>query len=227
MIPAFLRKFGLLRDGMKSFSLREDLISYLFCAMAGIVFINCAHQGHDDYPMQNRSNRVLVKPPAVPPAGPVAPKPSAPLVPAVGVSKPKRVVPSVPDNTVASSKEKAPNVAGLQLKLDEPLSPPVRRLIKSAEENLKKGKVLEARAQADRAYRMDLRDPRTSFLMAKVSVSEKDYEGAEQWAVRSLENLSDSANKQTVWGLIARVREKGGNKKGSAEAMRKRSEIRR
>lgn len=229
MISAFLRHFGPLRQSLKSLSLRADLTAYLFCAMAGIVFINCAHQGHDDYPRRDRANTVMVKPPAIPPAGPVASKPGTPAqpVPAPGVSKPKPSVPSAPEKAVARSKEKAPNVSGLNLKLDEPLSPPVRRLIKSAEENLKKGKVMEARAQADRAYRMDLRDPRTSFLMAKVSASEKDYEGAEQWAMRSLEYLSDYANKQTVWGLIARVREKSGNKAGSAEAMRKRGEVRR
>ena len=204
---------------------RGDLASYLFCAIAGIVFINCAHQGDDDYPMRVKQ-QVMVRPPAVPPAPP-GPKvePASPQPGVTSKPKPLEVVP--PKSSGISVKEKAPNLAGLQLKLTEPLSLPVRRLIQSAEENLKKAKVHEARAQADRAYRMNLRDPRTSFLMAKVSASEKDFEGAEQWALRSLENLSDAANKQTVWGLIAKVREKSGNKQGAAEAMRKRSEARR
>jgi hypothetical protein len=123
-------------------------------------------------------------------------------------------------NTAAVGKA---NLASFQLKLDTSLSPPVKRLVNNAEESLKKGRVLEARAQADRAYRMDLRDPRTSFLLAKVSIVEKDYDSAEQWAMRALEYVNDDANKSVIWSLVARAREKAGNKIGVTEALKKRS----
>lgn len=174
--------------------------------------------------------QVMVAPPKVPPAAPLV-TPKVPAVPEAQVASPNlpkpKVTPQVSTSSKSSKPEKTAKLSSLQLKIETPLTPPVRRLISTAEENLKKGKVLEARAQADRAYRMDLRDPRTSFLMAKVSASEKDYEGAEQWAMRALENLDDGANKAVVWGLIARVREKSGNRIGAAEALKKRNESRR
>ncbi|MES2745601.1 MAG: hypothetical protein V4655_09235 [Bdellovibrionota bacterium] len=212
---------------------RGDLASYLFCAIAGLVFINCAHQDDDHY--ITRRPKEMVSPPAVPPRGPVPALPTAPLsVPipqtpgSASVSVPK------PRSEAAANKpaQNAPtvgkiNLSALQLKMDSSLSPPVKRLVSNAEESLKKGRVLEARAQADRAYRMNLRDPRTSFLLAKVSVLEKDYDGAEQWAMRSLEYVDDEANKAVIWGLIARAREKAGNKPGVAEALKKRDSVRR
>ncbi len=220
----------------KSFP-KGEMLSYAICGCLSFAFINCATQNDDDRHIKSinkGSKEALLTPPPVPPK-PAAKAGEAKTANASVKKGAKAAVVQTP--SVASSKEstgkpklgseKAPNVSGLTLKLEEPMAPAVKIMVTKAEENLKKGKVMEARFQADRAYRMDLRDPRTSFLLAKVAASEKDYEGAEQWAVRSLENLSDSANKEVVWGLIARVREKRGNKSGMGEALRKRAEYRR
>jgi hypothetical protein len=206
------------------------------------VLAACAHQSDDDYPIRHGKIPETVAPPAVPPAAPQplpTPSPSAPLVtvpappppsPIVQTNPSPRVAPGTSTPSVKSTPGSAASsglaVAGA-LQISDPLSAPVKRLINSAEESLKKGKILEARSQADRAYRMDLRDPRTSFLMARVAEKEKSYEDAEQWAMRSLEYLGDSKNKLIVWNFVAKVREKSGNKKGVQEAMRKVNELKR
>lgn len=190
-----------------------------------LVLVNCAHQDENDYMRSSASH---------PRQQATVPAPEVP-------SKDKKpaAVPAAKDSNIPSSNnpapkvarklgpslDKAPALAGLKLKMDAPLSPPLRRLLTTAEDNLKKGKILEARSLADRAYRMDLREPRTSFLLAKIFATEKDYEDAEQWALRSLENIDDRSNKAVIWGLIARVREKGGNKIGAAEALKKRNQV--
>lgn len=196
---------------------------------------SCAHQGDDNYPVRMGKGPELVSPPVPPPTAPLPtpvprepqsvplvtiPAPPAPKsVPIPSKTTPPAPAPQEPVGTVSS--RRSSGGGGGSLQLDDPLSAPVKRLISAAEESLKKGRVMEARAQADRAYRMDLRDPRTSFLMARVSEREKAFEDAEQWAMRSLENLSDMGNKKVIWKFIANIREKNGNKKGVADALRK------
>lgn len=183
------------------------------------VFTACAHPGDDDYPLRHGQ----VKPAEASPLGPVPPPPApSPVPPVPLVTLPAPPAPKgQPPKPAAAASSSSPKGQGNTLQLSEPLSAPVKRLLNSAEESLKKGKILEARAQADRAYRMDLHDPRTSFMMARVSEREKAYEDAEQWAMRSLENLSDANNKRIVWAFVSRCREKNGNKKGRQEATRR------
>lgn len=212
------------------------MIAKLSFILVLTVLAACAHQSDDDYPVRHGRIPEPVAPPAVPPAAPQPlPTPSVPLVtlpappapsPIVQTNPTPRTAPGTSTPSVKSTAGSAPAVAGA-LQISEPLSAPVKRLINSAEESLKKGKILEARSQADRAYRMDLRDPRTSFLMARVAEKEKSYDDAEQWAMRSLENLGDARNKLIVWNFVAKVREKNGNKKGVQEAMRRVNELKR
>ncbi len=193
--------------------------------LAAFILASCAHQGDDDYPVMKNKIGKHQEPAVIPVAPPPAPAPAAPLVTLPPPPAPKPLVgkpiPGANAPGAQSSSGPSPTVAVAgNLLLNEPLSAPVKRLISAAEDSLKKGRILEARAQADRAYRMDLRDPRTSFLMARVSEREKAFEDAEQWAMRSLENLNDTGNKRVVWGFIAKVREKNGNKKGMQEALK-------
>ncbi|MBC7659372.1 MAG: hypothetical protein H7249_06660 [Chitinophagaceae bacterium] len=214
-----------------------SLSAVVFVTSAVLMFATgCAHQGDDDYPVRHGSamkQPELVSPPVPPPASPAPivnpplvtmPPPPAPAPATAAARAPGPVQPKMP---LPSQTATFGPVSGSALQLSEPLSAPVRRLINAAEDSLKKGKILEARAQADRAYRMDLRDPRTSFLMARVSEREKSYDDAEQWARRSLETLGDAGNKRIVWNFIASVRSKNGNKKGAQEAMRQVHELKR
>ncbi len=198
-----------------------------------LIAIACTHES-DDYPVLRHETKERTSSAAPAPAPnhvqqvplvtmppPPAPRYTPPPVP------PKTVAPAAATSAAKDSKptahaSQAPDLGSGSntLKLDEPLSPPVKRMLTQAEESLKKGKVMEARAQADRAYRMDLHDPRTTFMLARVAAHEKSYDDAEQWAMRSLENLNDPANKKVVWNFIARCREKSGNKKGVAAAKR-------
>ena len=207
--------------------------SYSFLLVLSILGSTCAHQDDDDYPVRHGS---MAKPsempsPVVPPSAP-SPVQSVPLVtlpppPAPPISKPSARPATTPARTTPapSPGATAGSSSSGTLQMNDPLSAPVKRLLSNAEESLKKGKILEARAQADRAYRMDLHDPRTSFMMARVSERERAYEDAEQWAMRSLENVSDPANKKVIWAFVNHCREKSGGRKGLQEATRRVKEL--
>lgn len=208
--------------------------SFRFLLISTVLSSTCAHQGDDDYPLRHgaaaKPQEVAPAPypgPLPPPAAP-GPAHSVPLVtvPApIAPPSPKVMPPKVPAKAAPNPALSAGSSSSGSLQMNEPLSAPVKRLLANAEDSLKKGKILEARAQADRAYRMNLHDPRTSFMMARVAEREKAYEDAEQWAMRSLENVTDPANKKTIWAFVNHCREKNGGKKGLQEAARRTKEV--
>lgn len=174
--------------------------SIVFLALAfSLTILSCAHEPEDEptIEIKPREEAEAEKMPA--------PKPPLPMAPPLPSAKP-----ALP----AERPGEALNVA-------RELPKPVVIMLKSAEAQLKKKQFNLARAQAERAYRMESRDPRTSFLLARIAAEEGDYQDAEQWAHRALENAESEANESFLWRFIARCRQKQGDSKGADSALRR------
>jgi hypothetical protein len=167
---------------------------------------SCVHQSDGNLPSPPV---VSEKPPGAKPASPVAP-PKAPALPPLaspGPSKPL-IIPERP---------------GEALTVENELPRAIELMLKKAEAQFADKQLSLARAQAERAYRMESqnRDPRISFLLARIAAEEGDFGDAEQWAHRSLETAESSQNKDLLWRFIARCRQKQGNSSGAMDALRR------
>jgi hypothetical protein len=105
--------------------------------------------------------------------------------------------------------------------IKEPLSPAVQSLLRKSQAALENKQFQEAEAHAERAYRMEGRDYRVLFMMARVSLSQGSAADAEQWAQRSLGSLASKykAHRIQTFEFIARARALQGDQAGYDQAL--------
>jgi len=112
--------------------------------------------------------------------------------------------------------------------IKEPLSPAVQSLLRKSQAALENKEFQEAEAHAERAYRMEGRDYRVLFMMARVSLSKGSAADAEQWAQRSLGSLSTKYKAHRIQTLefIAKVRALQGDQAGHDQALEQARKVR-
>ncbi len=112
--------------------------------------------------------------------------------------------------------------------IKEPLSVAVQSLLKKAQSALEMKQYAEAQAHAERAYRMEGRDFRVLFMLARVSLSLESPADAEQWAQRALESLPNKykAHRLQTWEFIAKVRKLRNDEVGEQAALKEARSIR-
>lgn len=117
-----------------------------------------------------------------------------------------------PTETVA-----APNLEVIK----EPLVPAVQSLLKKSQQALEQKQYQEAEAHAERAYRMEGKDFRVLFMLARVSLGSGSPADAEQWALRALGFLPAKykGHRIQAWEFIARARSLRGDQAGHDEAL--------
>lgn len=112
--------------------------------------------------------------------------------------------------------------------IKEPLPIAVQSLLKKAQSALEQKQYAEAQAHAERAYRMEGRDFRVLFMMARVNLSLGSSADAEQWAGRALESLPNKykAHRVQTWEFIAKVRKLRQDDIGEQAALKEARSIR-
>ena len=105
--------------------------------------------------------------------------------------------------------------------IKEPLAPAVQSLLKKSQAALEQHNYQEAEAHAERAYRMEGRDYRVLFMLARISYASGAAADAEQWAQRALGSLPDKykAHRVQTWEFIAKTRSARGDQAGHDEAI--------
>lgn len=144
--------------------------------------------------------------------------PPAPVV-VEKMPAPKAPVPMAPPLAPAPAAKPAVVVPAETLEVAAELPKPVAIMVKNAEAQLRLKQLPMARAQAERAYRMESRDPRISYLLGRIAAAEGDYQDAEQWGQRALESSDTASNKDVIWRFIARCRQKQGDSRGAEDAL--------
>ncbi|SMF49334.1 tetratricopeptide repeat protein [Pseudobacteriovorax antillogorgiicola] len=97
----------------------------------------------------------------------------------------------------------------------------VTHLIRKSKSHLDEGRMDQAIASMERAYRIDYRDPEVSYMMARSLFAKGKENQAEQWALKSLGlwHPSQSHQKRKAWELISQCRLRRGDYKGANQAI--------
>lgn len=103
-----------------------------------------------------------------------------------------------------------------------PVSPAVRRLMRTAAEKRRAGDYEAAQASLERALRIEPRNPRLWNRLAHLYAAQGEYARVESLAAKSNALAgNDPVLQADNWSLIARAREAMGDSRGAAEARRR------
>ncbi len=110
----------------------------------------------------------------------------------------------------------------------QPLPAAPSMLLESAEQHFAQGRLTMAHSQAERVYRLEPRNYRVIFLLARIAYENKSPEDAEQWAYKALDALQPqfTAERRKVWEFIATCRRDQGQIDAAEEALREAHRLR-
>ena len=101
----------------------------------------------------------------------------------------------------------------------KPQSPAVLALLNDAQQKQQQGDLSSAQVTLQRAQRIAPRDPAVYYALAETHLQLKDYELAEQVALKGVSLVQGNRTQlHKFWSLIANIRTQAGNAQGAAEA---------